>query len=1259
MTSQNVEEKSRALIERLTSRNSNVLPHINSSTNQVINKDQVAQSKTLQDLINYMGKYSADELKAYADEKKIPLTYSERRSKLKTIIEIFKYFKIKISTYRDGTPIWNEQISRTDRNLFLNLLESLNKFLSNQISQTTLKHSNSNESKNTTDNSGVKDEAPRVSRGKQEVTDDDDDDGDDDDDDDGGYDSDDEGDNSDDYYKFKIKARKYKTVKDTNITLSNYPIDDYSQSQIQIHLPRYLYELINAIPLENRYPIVISLILRFLIDNTDPNKPVYRYTSRTNITTTVTISSPDELNIVNINNSIEHIINSYLEEYNVQLRPDILGFDIRILSEIKMMEVIKKLKAFGSAYNPKIHRESAASTCNDPVCIYETAYMIFIMWRPIDAETGVKSRDLRSWTNNRHREKEINELLEKEGPVISDYVRKGKFVCALSELCSKYKKSLRIFCDELKCIINIKENGLWSVIDIDEDNPPSDTIEGEFDAKYYQSDQHMVPYIYKRANSEAAKEAAKKYLAPYVLKHVDMKQKLEDDEEIIKTLAGGLSTFRGVGGEITNFILCTLDIETYFEDIEYDKNGNVVRSNLIPYLLCYKIGDSEIMYIYGLDCMNKFAKIVLDMIHPTCKSKARPKNAIHKYRFVAHNGSGFDYRYLLTEFYKLKKKPRVTWRGTQTPFIKIGNVEFIDSLLLIKGTLRDIAASFKCSSGKGLFPHKFSKLENLNYRGKIPEIEYWNSRTEYDEFVSDHDTNNYIWDFKSIAIEYCKQDVMVLYEIMKKYYEASVGEINGFKYDTRNAITASGAALLMYKQTMSREYEITAPPKYVREAAREAYYGGLTGNCKSYVNRENHYRGYKHGINYYHIRGMQGARKYINYADINSSYPSCCTGIIPTNFKRKYQLCISLNSKSNISFIKDHHLYNVKVLYQPISKHHIPNLPVRYKDKLYQPLDQTENGNWRWGIEIRRAISEIGEGYIKISSCMEFDGAPIFENFINTVFQRRQEAKNKMCDPNIDEIKRAAYKCLSENLKITLNSFYGKWGQRIFRTNDLVNGHQLNALIKRNYTNDFRWLPFDDDLYWISYNDRIYQNKNVGNLVHFSSYIAACARTKLCEMFEKVGYENVIYFDTDSVIYLSDYSLESDPRLINMVDNVKLGYWKNEHGKDSDKPSLDGSINWIITLGPKMYCYGYTDKKGNEQIVNKLKGIPTELLKHEHFIKLLNPNENHKYEIPIMWKRELFSVVHNYNNSRTVTSQLSKRNFIDYLNSYPINQVPK
>ena len=96
---------------------------------------------------------------------------------------------------------------------------------------------------------------------------------------------------------------------------------------------------------------------------------------------------------------------------------------------------------------------------------------------------------------------------------------------------------------------------------------------------------------------------------------------------------------------------------------------------------------------------------------------------------IAHNGQAFDHQFILNYILtQTDLSPELIMRGSKILLMQVGNVKFIDSLNYFPMGLSKLPKAFGLGDKfkKGYFPHLFNKLENENYIGLLPAIEYYN-----------------------------------------------------------------------------------------------------------------------------------------------------------------------------------------------------------------------------------------------------------------------------------------------------------------------------------------------------------------------------------------------------------------------------------------------------------------------------------------------------------------------------------------------------
>lgn len=115
------------------------------------------------------------------------------------------------------------------------------------------------------------------------------------------------------------------------------------------------------------------------------------------------------------------------------------------------------------------------------------------------------------------------------------------------------------------------------------------------------------------------------------------------------------------------------------------------------------------------------------------------------------------------------------------------------------------------------------------------------------------------------------------------------------------------------------------------------------------------------------------------------------------------------------------------------------------------------------------------------------------------------------------------------------------------------------------------------------------------DMTHWASFITAKARMVLTDAIQKVGFENIIYCDTDSIFFERKY-------LDRVRDIMGKEYGKFKIEKGSEHEGIP-----FQAIAPKAYLY--VEKRVNLKIKNK--GIPTRaILEQDGFSRMGSPNES-------------------------------------------------
>lgn len=301
-------------------------------------------------------------------------------------------------------------------------------------------------------------------------------------------------------------------------------------------------------------------------------------------------------------------------------------------------------------------------------------------------------------------------------------------------------------------------------------------------------------------------------------------------------------------------------------------------------------------------------------------------------------------------------------------------------------------------------------------------------------------------------------------------------------------ITISSTAMNYWKRSTGHE---KIEHSVFMDEEQAAYFGGRTEVFK---------RGFFENVKIY---------------DFNSMYPAAMKGLqipIASTARR----CFDPELKEEgISYVK------VKCPYMKI-----PFLPVR-QDKLIFPVGEWEG--WYTHIELRKARSI---GYdIKVVKSITYDTEDMFSAYVDKFYALKKRYKEE------------GNHIMTIISKLMLNSLYGKFATKLEVENavhkDMIPAWKLIELLEDGNKICGDFVHYKDEMKYIP--------GYVQPVV--SAYIAGKARIMLYEAFELVGFENVLYCDTDSVF-----------TTIDIPTSKELGGLEKEYDGD------------IILVRPKCYC---------------------------------------------------------------------------------------
>ncbi len=262
---------------------------------------------------------------------------------------------------------------------------------------------------------------------------------------------------------------------------------------------------------------------------------------------------------------------------------------------------------------------------------------------------------------------------------------------------------------------------------------------------------------------------------------------------------------------------------------------------------------------------------------------------------------------------------------------------------------------------------------------------------------------------------------------------------------------------------------------------------------------------------------QQGKFQGIDYIDINSLYPYSATQIEMPNLATEHYIQKPLENYSLRYLLQNIGIMNAMI---KIPEARIGFVPIRYQGKQFFPKhESTLIGTWTF-LEIREFI-EKGAKLLDTEYCI------MYKKTENTLKPIIEELYKKKKEGNQED---------REYYKLMLNSMLGKLAERKIE----------KERIRGTIDDRERMLEKGYKVTGARGNELIY-TKNLGT--RFPSYFApiiynnitAKAKLILLEGLEKIGAENIIYTDTDSILYIpSDKELE-----INI--GQEIGQYKKEY----------------------------------------------------------------------------------------------------------------
>lgn len=339
-------------------------------------------------------------------------------------------------------------------------------------------------------------------------------------------------------------------------------------------------------------------------------------------------------------------------------------------------------------------------------------------------------------------------------------------------------------------------------------------------------------------------------------------------------------------------------------------------------------------------------------------------------------------------------------------------------------------------------------------------------------------------------IRYNRRDVEIIRKAVTDWADFLLdNDFGGF------APTLAGQSMRLYRHRFMSTEITLHDNEQVMELERKCYHGGRN-----------------------EVFQIGDIKQRVSVLDVNSMYPSVMQSeTYPIRLKKRL-VNVSVSTLSE-------YLYKYVACGRCLVHTDIPAYPVVHKGKLIFPV-----GDFETCITTPEIQYAIEHNHLKeIRELSIYEHANIFSDFVNYLYDKRLQAE-RSSDPTDSYL-----------YKILLNSHYGKWGQKGYKTSFL--GDQQFSLWKQYELLD---VETGKVVKYRQLGTRLEEISEEGSsreaFPAIAAHVTAYARMKLWRLIEHAKQENVYYCDTDSII-CNNAGVEL---LRPFMDNKALGYLKTE-----------------------------------------------------------------------------------------------------------------
>lgn len=240
------------------------------------------------------------------------------------------------------------------------------------------------------------------------------------------------------------------------------------------------------------------------------------------------------------------------------------------------------------------------------------------------------------------------------------------------------------------------------------------------------------------------------------------------------------------------------------------------------------------------------------------------------------------------------------------------------------------------------------------------------------------------------------------------------------------------------------------------------------------------------------------------------------------------------------------------------------------------------------------------EGHIVILKVYRFENTKCPEpiaRVIDDLFKKKSDYKieYKRCKKKYgenDERTITALFNLNQSKKL-LNAIYGCCSTAIVRTKDDIDwiGYydEDNTDVTDPYISTIPDTPAEKQ----AIIDKFYRSRNSFLPYQVGVMICASARYELYEFIKTIGYDNVLYCDTDSIFYISDQETERNVKQLNATKHKTAPFIVNSKGEEVYYDVFEDEPEIVAFRGLHSKCYAVVEESDEGlELTATIAGVP-------------------------------------------------------------------